>query len=83
MAGRKFTRGSREFEMFTDYWKLCQKHWIPERTDEYWETVISAISAFEKKYREIGLARKLGNALASDIEERYKRENEDVNPKKK
>ena len=77
MASKKFQKGSMEFEMFTEYWKLCQKHWIPEDKDKYWEALIQDITDFERKYGMTGLARKLGNALARDIEERYK-SNEDV-----
>ena len=35
MASVKFSKGSEEWQMFIDYWNLCQKHWQVESTDEY------------------------------------------------
>lgn len=35
MSAVKFSKGSEEWMMFTDFWQLCQKHWEVELTDEY------------------------------------------------
>ena len=50
MAEKKFSKGSEEWQMFMDYWELCQKYWEPEDNDEYWESLINAGDAFCKKY---------------------------------
>ena len=34
MAEVKFAKGSEEWQMFMDFWALCQKYWEPEETDE-------------------------------------------------
>ena len=40
MASAKFNKGSEEWMMFTDFWNLCQKYWIVENTDEYWDSLV-------------------------------------------
>jgi len=82
MASQRFQKGSREFEMFSEFWSLCQKYWIPEESDEYWESAIRDIGAFQKKYGLHGFARKLGGALAEELGGRYKAD-ENVNCEKK
>ena len=73
MASAKFPKGSDEFEMFTDYWNLCQKYWIPENNEEYWDTALAEIDAFAKKYGMTKFARGLGSALVNGLEERAKK----------
>ena len=68
---QKFENNSAERQMFVDYWTLCQKYWLPEDTnDAYWHEVVEEIYKFTGKYREIGLAGKLAQALITDLEER-------------
>ena len=50
MAEVKFTKGSEEWQMFMDYWGLCQKYWKPEPADEYWEALVVEMDVFYKKY---------------------------------
>ena len=57
MASKKFNKGSEEWMMFTDFWNLCQKYWVVEDSDEYWESVISSANDFYKKYNHILLSR--------------------------
>lgn len=35
MAAKKIVSGSEEFQMFQDFWKVCQEFWIAEDSDEY------------------------------------------------
>jgi len=70
MASCRFGKESEEFSMFADYWNICQKFWVPECSDEYWEDLIAELNEFEKKYCKISLARKLANALLSDLEQK-------------
>ena len=71
MAGVKFEKGSKEWEMFMDFWKLCQKHWVPEETEEYWSTLADDIDTFYKKHKN-PFARKLYWAFHKELEERMK-----------
>lgn len=73
MAEVKFNKGSEEWLMFTDFWKLCQKYWQVESSDEYWESLIDCTNDFYEKYREIPLARRLSFALIEAMEDIYKR----------
>lgn len=72
MAEVKFNKGSEEWLMFTDFWKLCQKYWQVESSDEYWESLIDSTNNFANKYKSIPLSRKLAFALIESIEELYK-----------
>ena len=44
-------KGSEEWEMFQDYWKLCKEVWLPEENDEYWKMVADQAEEFHKKYK--------------------------------
>lgn len=46
MAGKKIVKGSEEWQMFQDFWKLAQEIWEPEDTDEYWQEVIGKTDEF-------------------------------------
>ena len=48
-----FEKGSKEREMFVDFWDLCQKYWQPEKADLYWKELIAEVDAFCLKYQEI------------------------------
>lgn len=50
MAGKKIVKGSEEWQMFQDFWKLAQEIWEPEDTDEYWESVDKKTKVFYEKY---------------------------------
>lgn len=44
-------KGSEEWQMFQDFWKLAQDLWIPEDTEEYWQEVMSRTNEFHEKYK--------------------------------
>ena len=69
---RKFEKGSEEWQMFTDFWKLCQEIWEPEHPDEYWLEARKKIDDFREKYKTISLSSKLAMAILKDIDERYR-----------
>lgn len=78
MASVKFEKDSEEWQMFTDFWALCQKYWEIEDSDEYWEQSINAADDFCKKYNGKNgffvkkLASALGDTLAEKEKERLK-----------
>ena len=73
MAAVKFDKGSEEWMMFMDFWKLCQKHWEPEDNDRYWDNLIKDCDDFFKKYKEIPMSRNLACALSESLEKEYKK----------
>ena len=68
MAEVKFAKGSEEWQMFMDYWALCQTYWKPEKTDEWWDEVISEIDKFAKKYGSTVFVRGLCMSLINKLE---------------
>lgn len=72
MAGVKFEKGSREWYMFQDCWKLCQKYWIPEDNDGYWDAVVRESSEFMKKYEDVVMAREMALAFIESLEKQYR-----------
>ena len=68
MAEVKFAKGSEEWQMFMDYWELCQKYWKPEKTDEWWDEVIREIDNFAKKYGSTVFVRGLCMSLINKLE---------------
>ena len=51
MGRVRLLKGSEEFEMFQDFWKLLQDHWEVEKTDEYWQKVIAESDSFYRNYQ--------------------------------
>lgn len=72
MAGTKFSKGSEEWQLFMDYWALCQKYWEPEENDAYWDSLISEADIFYKKYG-TNFARSLVDVLVVNLEAKMKK----------
>ena len=47
---KELKKGDMEYDLFNDYWKIVKEYNIPEDADEYWESLISAVNEFYKKY---------------------------------
>lgn len=47
-AEQRFVKGTEEYVMFNDFWKLCQSFWIPEDTYEYWKGLKIRQERFKK-----------------------------------
>lgn len=65
-------KGTEEFMMFGEYFNFCKKYWKVEDNDNYWEKLIEEADSFIKKYKEIGLARKIIKSFCDQKEEEYK-----------
>ena len=52
MGSVKLLKGSEEFEMFQDYWKMMQSVWSVENTKEYWEKVVE-VKCYNKVVTEV------------------------------
>lgn len=70
MAEVKFPKGTEEWQMFTDFWKLCQAFWIPEDTDEYWKRLHDAAKDFGNGHGQFAM--KLALAFISEAERKFK-----------
>ncbi len=73
MASVRFEKGSQEWRMFQDYWKLCQKFWIPEDNEEYWEGLSQEIDLFYEKYKDVLLTKGLALELLDSLEKKSKK----------
>ncbi len=72
MAGVKFQKGSPEWYMFQDYWRLCQKFWIPEDGDKYWDDLTGEASAFWMKHKNMPLAKYMALAFIDSQDGQYR-----------
>lgn len=72
MAEHKFPKGSPEWLMFQDYYKLCQKYWVAENADVYWKGIVADAGDFLKKYKEVPLAEGLYLAFVTTQEAKLK-----------
>ena len=69
MASVKFSKDSPEWQMFTEYWSLVQKYYVPEDTESYWESVIDDLNGFI--FNNSGrFARELAKALQNYLEQK-------------
>lgn len=73
MASKRFEKGSEEWDLFQDYWKLCQRFWVPEEKDDYWASLLKALDDFQDKYKNEPLAQELALALWKSSEKRSAR----------
>lgn len=71
MGSVKFQKGSEEWMMFMEYWALCQKYWIPEKEDAWWDEVLKEIDNFSKKYGSTVFVRGLCMALVNHLEVKH------------
>lgn len=53
MAGKKFEKGSMEFQFFGDFWQFAQKHYLPNQSDEYWDAVLNDAASLGQKYPDV------------------------------
>lgn len=54
--------------MFMEYWALCQKYWIPEKEDAWWDEALHEIDGFAKKYGSTVFVRGICMALIRQLE---------------
>lgn len=75
---KKFEKGTIEYQIFLDYWNLCQKYWIPESKDSenynsWWKDhVIKEADEFVRKHNNHPFAAYLVVALMNYLEEKTK-----------
>lgn len=73
MSAVKFDKGSKEWQMFVDFWNICQKYWEVESNDTYWQDLIDESEEFADKYKDIELSRKLVLSFIESQELKTKR----------
>lgn len=54
MAYKKFTKETKEFQMFQEFWTIFQNFGEVENTEKYWEELQNTASQFSKKYGTYG-----------------------------
>lgn len=68
-----FDKNGMERKMFADFYKMCEEYWIPEDTDEYWQTIIKATDDFVEKYKNVHpIASEMACAFVCGMEKKYK-----------
>lgn len=51
MASKRFDKNSDEFKFFGEFWKWTQEHYIPEKSDEWWEETLASAYEICNKYK--------------------------------
>lgn len=51
-SDQMFGKGSKERELFAEFYKICEKYWLPEAIDNkaWWDEMWEATDEFRKKY---------------------------------
>ena len=78
MASKQLPRGTPEFEMFGDFYKMYQEFFDPEEADEYWDGFIQRSGELIEKHKSVPLIRNLITALC-DYQERILKERRENN----
>ena len=76
MASMKFGKDTVLWQMFTDYWSMCQRVWIREDNPDYWKQVVDETSTFAGKYKDYRFAARLATALVDELYAAEKEERE-------
>lgn len=48
-----FDKDSEERKFFGELWELCQKYWVPEDKDSYWESLVLATDDLNHRYKHL------------------------------
>ena len=70
---KKIAKGTKEWQLFVDFWNMCQEYWIPEENDDYWNNIVKATGELSKKYSGNILAQKLCLAFVEAQDEIFKK----------
>ena len=63
-----------EAEFMSDFWKFRKKYYIPEGSDEYWESLCNASDNLAVKYGNNPYFNNLINVCVNEIDRRYRKE---------
>lgn len=77
---KRFEKGTENYELFNDYWKLRQQYYEPDN-DEQFEELREAGERIIKKYQSTELAKLARNLVFAhfeDVEDRWKVEKEQI-----
>lgn len=66
-------KGTEEFEMFGEYFRICKKYWDVSNSENYWESFINDMNLFYVKYKEIPHAKNLFKAFMLTQNERSRK----------
>lgn len=78
MAKKKFAKGSEEWMLFQDFWRMCQEYWLVEDTEAYWEELVNQVEEFRRKYPG-EFPKELAYALVHELERRSRKDHEENN----
>lgn len=73
MSKIELKKGTEEFEMFRDYWKMLEENWGVEDTEIYWNKVIEDTKAFYGRYK-TEFSKELALTLINELERKAKNE---------
>lgn len=65
---QKFEKGSPEWQMFADFYRISENYWIAETADAYWDELIRELNRFCMTYNHIPIARKLASCFQNSKE---------------
>lgn len=66
---KKIEKGTEEFVMFSDFYKIIQDYYIVENSDKFFEEVKEKMDEFHKKYQNIPIAKHLAIAILDNLAE--------------
>ena len=66
---KKIEKGTEEFVMFSDFYKIIQDYYIVENNDKFFDEVKEKMDEFLKKYQNIPIAKHLAIAILENLVE--------------
>ncbi len=72
MSTEKFSKNSTLWQLFADFWGMCQELWGVEDNDAYWNEVVTKTRKFAEKYNGYSFAERLASALVDELEHKSK-----------
>lgn len=74
MASTQAKEIPEESRFMTDFWNFRKKFYLPESTDEYWESLCNAADDLATKYGYNPYFNNLINVCVNEIDRRYRKE---------
>lgn len=73
MASKRVLKGSEEYMMFGEFWRLYQEFYFPENNQEYWDCLVAKTNIFYENYNKFPIARYMVSILIDCLEDSAKK----------
>jgi hypothetical protein len=72
-----FDKNGMERKMFADFYKMCEKYWLPEASESYWKHLSNDIQEWINKYDHLSpVVKEIGIGMLTGLQKKYDNDND-------